>query len=192
MNGVNAESAQSGVVGPQPARSRWTWFILGACLLVAALLAASALPPRRTLTPLEQSLVGVWSFPRPEDPRILHVYRFFDDGLAREEHYYLKSATPTVPTLVMDGVWYVEPNNRLTVDAPTGPYGLRIEAARQLRDFLGDQQADFPLPLRWYRFISAGRDALRFQTGDGKGGTVELVMVPFTSVADLKAAKAHP
>jgi hypothetical protein len=169
---------------------RGTIWIVSGLLICALLTVTYFLSIRRQLTDDEQKLIGAWCFSRPEDSNILHVYHFDPHGRAIEEHYYLTSATPTVPRLRMYGVWRLERDNRMVVERPGGIDGLIGEAARQVRVFRGDRQSDIPLLTRFYRLVGADASGLRFHTsraaGSGKYEETELLMAPFTSVPGIK------
>jgi hypothetical protein len=139
----------------------------------------------RGLTGRERALVGTWSFFEPDDPHVRIVYRFHPNGRATEEHYDLKSARPTVPTIRMEGVWHVESDGTLVAEAATGPVGWWLEAARWGRETAGQPGNSHRMLRRFYRDTRVDEAGLHARVSrssrSGKSQTVELVMEPVDS-----------
>jgi hypothetical protein len=85
--------------------------VLGVVVFVARSFAG------RTLREPERALVGTWTFLEPSRPDTRIVYRFYSNGRATEEHYCLKSASPTVPAIRTEGVWELDTDGTLIVDS---------------------------------------------------------------------------
>lgn len=163
-----------------PPASRRHRLLIGS---VAVLLAVIALltwqiAQQRSLSPLEQACVGRWIFPPDDDAKHLRkVYDLRADGQVREEHYYLSSATPDVPRLIMYGRWRVEPDRTLVVERAGGLSGLASEGTRRMRSLLGEKQFEFPLLRRFYKVQQTGTDGL-VVTASSKDGPTTLTLVP--------------
>lgn len=125
----------------------------------------------RTLTAQELPCVGAWGFVSPESPTTFQVYELRADGRAIEEHYYLTSVSPTIPSLVMEGVWQVD-GDRLVLDSPEGVAGFLTEASRLTREWTGQDQYPFPMLRRSFVLKSADADRLTCEVSlsDGHGG----------------------
>lgn len=134
----------------------------------------------RGLSEREWALVGSWTFFRPDNPDVRIVYRFHRNGRATEEHYYLKSAQPTVPTTRMEGVWHVESDGTLVAEAATGPLGWWLETARWGRETAGQPGNGHRMLRRFYRDTHVDEVGLHTrvsrQSAAGKSELVEIVM----------------
>ncbi len=158
---------------------RWLWSFI----VIAGLCGLVAMRPlgHKPLSPLEEACVGRWEFLSPDHQApTLMVYHFQADRRVREEHYYLTSATPTVPRITMLGQWSVE-GKRLTVDRSRGVTGALDHTRGWIRDALGDSERwARPVLTRFYQVQATSADSLTVtcQRSGGKG-TVEIVMKPF-------------
>jgi hypothetical protein len=160
--------------------------LFGVVLTGGVLLGANHLSRHRPLTTTELKCVGSWCFRMPETPSTLQVYHFADNGRVLEEHYYLTSATPTIPRLKMHGVWQVEQDGRLIVERARGVNGAILEVTRQARNLAGQEQYDFGILRRFYkvRRVEPGRLTVQdnLMVAPGQYELVELVMLPFDGV----------
>jgi hypothetical protein len=165
-------------------KKRWPLLLIGGLAFVLLLAIAYWLTSPRELTATEENCVGSWCFPSADNPSTLIVYHFLADGRAVEEHYYLTSATPTVPRLTMHGVWRIEKDGRLLVEPSKGIAGVITEASRQIRTLRGDQRSDHPLHRRIYKFVSADDSGLKVLASRrvDSGEYEELVMEEFRGV----------
>ncbi len=136
---------------------------------------------RTPLSPVETACLGQWEYLSPDHTApTLIVYHFRENRRVCEEHYYLTSATPTVPRITMLGQWYAD-GDRLIVDRSRGAIGALDQSRGWVRDALGDSER-WPRPVltRFYQIKSTATDALTVQCQRSGGkGNVEIVMRPF-------------
>lgn len=154
--------------------------LIGSVVVLLAIIALLTwqLGQPRSLSPLEQACVGRWSFPLDDEAKpVRKVYDLQADGQVREEHYYLSSATPEVPRLIMYGRWRVEPDRTLVVERAGGLSGLASEVTRRMRNLLGERQFQFPLLRRFYQVQQTGTDGL-VVTASSQDGPTTLTLVP--------------
>lgn len=164
-------------------RSR-LWAIVGMVLGVCGLIAMRPLG-RVPLSDKETACVGQWEFFSPDHAAAtLIVYDFRKDRRVREEHYYLTSATPTVPRITMLGAWHVD-GDRLIIERSRGVTGMLDQGRGWVRDSLGDSERwPRPVATRFYRVKATSSDALTVECQrSGGAGTVEVVMKPFDAAA---------
>lgn len=157
--------------------------VLGGVTLLLAVGWLSRPLSARDLTESERLCTGAWCFTEPDAPDTLFVYRFREGGRAVEEHYYLTSATPSVPRLKMHGVWRIDDDRWLVVEQAAGIGGVATEVSRRLRSLSGDRTSSHRILRRQHKLVSAEPDRLAFRvsrrTEPGEHREVELVMVPF-------------
>jgi hypothetical protein len=135
--------------------------------------------PQSPLTELEARCVGSWTFTSPDRSSTIIVYHFGKDRNVREEHYYVTSATPTVPRIKMVGQWRVESNGRMVVERRGGLKGLGDSGSGLIRNVLGDdRRLAKPALTRFYRIDSATAQGLSVRNGEAN-----FVMRPFQGPA---------
>ena len=88
------------------------------------------------LNATETRCLGRWSFISPNDSTRLIVYQFDSRRRVREEHYYLTSATPTIPRTTMLGQWRVESDGQLIVEPSAGVDGMLDASSGKARENL--------------------------------------------------------
>lgn len=174
------------------ANRRW-WLSLIVLTGVCGLVAMRPLG-RKPLSESEAACVGSWEYLSPDhDGPTLIAYHFRADRRVREEHYYLTSATPTVPRITMLGKWEVD-RDRLIVDRSRGVQGAVDQTSGLVRDALGDSERwARPVLTRFYKIKETATNSLTVecQRSEGKG-SVEIVTTPFDAKAIPQKVPAKP
>ena len=158
------------------------WWLLGGVLIVVMVAGLCAVIERRPaqLSAMEKLCVGSWSHRVPGDDATLIVYHFEGNGRAREEHYYLTSATPDTPGVTLVGRWWVESDGQLVVEASGGLTGMLDVASGYARDvFSDDQRFARPMLRRFYWIDQATEKELRVHANASGRGRDDFVMRPF-------------
>ncbi len=165
---------------------KWT-HRLGLVALVATLaLCVSAYfatrPHFAALTATESLVVGSWVYLSPDHKgKTSIVYHFAADRRVREEHYYLTSASPTVPRITMVGQWSVDNDGRLTVEPDSGLSYARDFMSGWLNEYFdnGRQAWAKPILTRFYHVTSVASTGIQVDCSRSGGGKTSFAMLPF-------------
>jgi hypothetical protein len=154
------------------------------CCIVAVLVLAyfATRPYRAALTASESLLVGSWGYISPDHKgRTAVVYHFGANRHVREEHYYLTSASPTVPRTTMVGRWSVDKDNRLTVEPNSGLSYAGDSMCGWLNEYFdnGKQAWSRPILTRFYDVRSAASSGIQVDCNRSGGGRTSITMLPY-------------
>lgn len=160
-------------------RQHLGWSVGFLTIALIALTAGISLASR-SLTSRERELVGNWTFLEPDKPDQLLVYRLGGNGRIQVEYYNLKSDTPHEPSIRTEGVWHLEPDGTLVVEAASGPVGWWVELSRRAREMRGEPGNSHKMLRRFYRDVHVDDAGLHAQVSrrnaSGKSVLIDLLM----------------
>ncbi len=145
-----------------------------------------------SLTAAERLMVGSWTYISPDHAaKTMIVYHFAADRRVLEEHYYLTSASPTIPRISMAGKWNVDQDGRLTVEPDSGLWYARDSLSGWLNEYFDDGRQAWVKPIltRFYRIKSANRHGIQVDCSRSGGGQTSISMLPFRG--DATAIESH-
>lgn len=149
-------------------------------VLILAYFATRSRQP--ALTAPERLLVGSWAYISPDHKgKTAIVYHFGDNRQVREEHYYLTSASPTVPRTTMVGRWSVDKDSRLTVEPNSGLSYACDSMRGWLNEYFdnGIQAWSRPILTRLYDVRSTASSGIQVDCNRSGGGRISITMLQY-------------